>query len=247
VRVELDEERNLVRGFAAKAARRLVTLCESKLPGDLALAVEPSSGHRSLPSSGSSMVALGPFGGGRRRFPPPSSFDLTAVLVRTKSSLVACYRAHLDASTTYARCRARSPPRRLVSLIFLGKMIRSRREAVVNTTMSCRLDPMLGLVVTRSAKVAVLHARSNAHTIGQPSGTAEGPTSFCRPPLQTDRAGSVFPKQGTLADVAAKHRRAPVAGLVGHEARGRRHRQPRLQGPPAASDRLLRTGRARLR
>jgi hypothetical protein len=65
----------LVDDLAAKSAHRYRTLCESKLWGDLALAVELSSHHRSLLFPWSSSV-LGPFGGGRHRFPPASSVDL---------------------------------------------------------------------------------------------------------------------------------------------------------------------------
>jgi hypothetical protein len=40
------------------------------------------------------------------------------------------------------------------------------------------------------------------------------------PPLQPNRPGGVLTKQGTFSDVAAKHRRAPVTGLIGDDALG---------------------------
>ena len=43
------------------------------------------------------------------------------------------------------------------------------------------------------------------------------PTSRLSVFLQPDRAGGVLAEQGALADVAAKHRRALVTGLLGND------------------------------
>jgi hypothetical protein len=56
--------------------------------------------------------------------------------------------------------------------------------------------------------------------------------------------GGVLTEQRTLPDVPAKHRRAPVAGLIGDDALGdAQPQQPRSQDRPAASDRPPRRGR----
>ena len=75
---------------------------------------------------------------------------------------------------------------------------------------------LFALVVTRSVKVAVLHACATYPR----AWAAFGHRPPYQPPLQPNRAGGVLTEQGTLADVAAKHRCALVTRLIGDDALG---------------------------
>src|ERR1039458_3431477 len=85
--------------------------------------------------------------------------------------------------------------------------------------MPCRCA-LSAPIVTRSVMVAVLHACApypRDWAASEHCRTCDLPATF---PLQPDRAGGVLTEQGALADVAAKHGRALVTGLLGDDALG---------------------------
>ncbi len=69
----------------------------------------------------------------------------------------------------------------------------------------------------RGARTTV--ATGNSRRTSRPW-LARLPTTFASPSLQPDRACGVLTKQGALADVPTKHRRALVAGLLGDDSLG---------------------------
>ena len=97
--------------------------------------------------------------------------------------------------------------------------------------MPCRCA-LSALIVTRSAKVAVLHACAHAHATGQLSGT-DLPASL---PYSPTALAAFSRNREPSRDVPAKHRCAPVASLLGDDA----------LGDPGSSSRGRQTGPQRV-
>ena len=152
---------------------------------------------------------LGPSGGGRHRLAPLSLVDLMRGARKDKKLLLDALE-RID-NHTHGAGHNRLQDAHFPSLCW-GKCLRAD---VTDATMPCRCA-LSALIVTRSVKVAALHACAPYPR----DWAAFGHRPPCQPRLQPNRAGGVLTEERALPDIAAKHRRALVTRLVGDDAPG---------------------------